>query len=64
MFARQCRVVETEVNLSTVEIKEKPEGEKIITSSHKTDAEYVRKGNQKVTGHKGFVNGKTIIKVI
>ena len=58
-------------------VREKPKGEKIINSPHKTDAEYVRKGNQKVTGHKGFVsetcdeenktqfitdvNGKTII---
>jgi len=56
VFAQQCEVVETEDNLSTVEIKEKPEGDKIINSPHNTDAEYVRKGNQKVTGHKGFVS--------
>ena len=56
VFAQQCKVVETEDNLPTIEIKEKPEGEKIINSPHNTDAEYVRKGNQKVTGHKGFVS--------
>ncbi len=56
VFAQQCKVVETEENLSTVEIREKPEGEKIINSPHNTDAEYVRKGNQKVTGNKGFVS--------
>jgi len=56
VFAQQCEVVETEDNLSTVEIREKPEGKKIINSPHTTDAEYVRKGNQKVTGHKGFLS--------
>ena len=56
VFAQQCEVVETEDNLSTVEIREKPEGEKIVNSPHNTDAEYVRKGNQKVTGHKGFLS--------
>ncbi len=56
VFSQQCKVVETEDNLSTVEIKEKPEGDKIINSPHNTDAEYVRKGKQKVTGHKGFVS--------
>ena len=56
VFAQQCEVVETEDNLSTVEIREKPEGKKIINSPHNTDAEYVRKGNQEVTGHKGFVS--------
>ncbi|MBA7537297.1 hypothetical protein ES705_29564 [subsurface metagenome] len=65
VFAQQCEVVETGDNLSTVEIKEKPEGDKIINSPHNTDAEYVRKRNQKVTetqyGDAGFVNGKTII---
>lgn len=38
-----------------IEIREKPEGEKIISSPHNTDAEYTKKRNQKVVGHKGFV---------
>lgn len=37
-----------------VEIREKPEGDKIISSPHNTDATYVRKRNQKVVGHKVF----------
>ncbi|MBW8003691.1 MAG: hypothetical protein FVQ80_17065 [Planctomycetes bacterium] len=56
VFTQQCEVVEGEDNLPKVEIREKPEGEKIINSPHNTDVEYVRKGNQKVTGHKGFVS--------
>jgi hypothetical protein len=42
-------------SLPQIEIREKPEGEKIISSPHNTDAEYTKKGNQKVVGHKGFV---------
>ena len=38
-----------------VNIREKPEGDKIISSPHNTDAEYTRKRDQKVVGHKGFV---------
>jgi len=56
VFAQQCQVVEGEEELAKVEIREKPEGEKIINSPHNTDAEYMRKGNQSVTGHKGFVS--------
>jgi hypothetical protein len=41
--------------LPQIEIREKPEGEKIISSPHNTDAEYTKKRNQKVVGHKGFV---------
>lgn len=37
-----------------VEIREKPEGGKIISSPHNTDATYVMKRNQKVVGHKVF----------
>lgn len=37
-----------------IEIREKPEGDKIISSPHNTDAAYVRKRNQTVVGHKGF----------
>lgn len=38
-----------------IEIRKKPEGEKIICSPHNTDAAYTRKRDQKVTGHKAFV---------
>lgn len=38
-----------------IEIREKPEGDKIISSLHNTDAEYTRKRKQTVVGHKGFV---------
>jgi len=38
-----------------IEIREKPVGDKIISSPHNTDAEYTRKRNQTVVGHKGFV---------
>jgi len=42
-------------NLAEIEVREKPVGEKIISSPHNTDAEYTRKRNQKVVGHKGFL---------
>jgi len=38
-----------------IEIREKPEGDKIISTPHNTDAEYTRKRDQKIVGHKGFV---------
>jgi len=38
-----------------VEIRDKPHGDKIISSPHNPDAEYTRKGKQKVVGHKGFL---------
>lgn len=37
-----------------IEIRDKPEGDKIISSPHNTDATYVRKRNQTVVGHKVF----------
>ncbi|MCP3923938.1 MAG: hypothetical protein GY714_15275 [Desulfobacterales bacterium] len=57
VFNQQCKVVETEEELSDIEIeiRERPEGKKIINTPHNTDAEYVKKNYQKVTGHKGFV---------
>ncbi len=39
---------------SEIEIRDKPEGDKIISSPHNTDATYVRKRNQTVVGHKVF----------
>lgn len=41
--------------LPEIEIREKPKGGKIISSPHNPDAEYTKKRNQKVVGHKGFV---------
>jgi hypothetical protein len=38
-----------------IEIREKPVGDKIVSSPHNTDAEYTRKRDKKVVGHKGFV---------
>lgn len=38
-----------------IEIREKPQGDKIISTPHNTDAEYTRKRDQKIVGHKGFV---------
>ena len=38
-----------------IEIREKPKGDKIISTPHNTDAEYTRKRDQKIVGHKGFV---------
>jgi Transposase DDE domain len=51
--------IEVEGDITTpepeIEIREKPEGDKIISSPHNTDAEYTRKRKQTVVGHKGFV---------
>ena len=55
VFNQQCKVIEAEGDLPTIEIREKPEGKKIINSPHNTDAEYVKKGKQQVKGHKGFI---------
>ncbi len=38
-----------------IEIREKPLGDRIISSPHNTDAVYTRKRDQKVVGHKAFV---------
>ena len=38
-----------------IEIREKPLGDKIISSPHNPDAEYTRKRAQTVVGHKGFL---------
>ncbi len=56
VFKQQCKVIEEKEEETQVEIREKPEGEKIISTPHNTDAEYVRKGKQKVTGSKGFIS--------
>jgi transposase len=46
---------DTATTVPEVEIRKKPEGDKIISTPHNTDAAYTRKRNQKVVGHKGFV---------
>lgn len=61
VFEQQCIVKENgnetkeDATSVEIEIREKPEGDKIISSPHNTDAEYTRKREQKVVGHKGFV---------
>ena len=46
---------DTAITELEIEIREKPAGDKIISSPHNTDAEYTRKRKQTVVGHKGFV---------
>ena len=60
VFEQQCVVKEASDkmesgDLAQIEIRDKPVGEKIISSPHNTDAEYTRKRDQKVVGHKGFL---------
>ena len=38
-----------------IKIREKPLGERVISSPHNTDAVYTRKRDQKVVGHKAFI---------
>ena len=38
-----------------IKIRKKPQGERIISSPHNSDAVYTRKRDQKVVGHKAFV---------
>ena len=56
VFRQQCEIIEEKDGETQVEIREKPEGEKIISTPHNTDAKYVSKGKQKVTGSKGFIS--------
>ena len=60
VFDQQCVVTEPSDemecgSLPEIEIRDKPVGGKIISSPHNTDAEYTRKRDQKVVGHKGFL---------
>ncbi len=60
VFEQQCVVKEASDKMESgdlpeIEIRDKPTGEKIISSPHNTDAEYTRKRDQKVVGHKGFL---------
>lgn len=62
VFEQQCMVKSESDDEGTfdkeaveIEIREKPEGDKIISSPHNTDANYTRKRDKTVVGHKGFV---------
>ena len=48
-------IKESNEALPEIEIREKPKGEKIISSPHNTAAEYTKKRKQLVVGHKAFV---------
>ncbi|HHT9145120.1 MAG TPA: hypothetical protein ACFYD4_05480 [Candidatus Wunengus sp. YC61] len=57
VFHQQCKVTEgNETSPCEITIREKPEGEEIVSSPHNMDARYVKKGKQKVCGQKGFVS--------
>ncbi len=56
VFHQRCKVTEGNETLPCeITIREKPEGEEIVSSPHNTDARYVKKSKQKVCGQKGFV---------
>ena len=56
VFSQQCEVKEEESDAPMeIIIRDKPLGSEIISSPHNTDARYVKKGKQKVVGHKGFL---------
>lgn len=62
VFEQQCQIKSSSDDQETsdkevveVIIREKPEGDKVISSPHNTDANYTRKRNKAVVGHKGFV---------
>jgi hypothetical protein len=56
VFDQQCETAEgTDGGKMEIVIREKPNGEEIISTPHNTDARYVRKGKQKVCGQKGFI---------
>ena len=55
VFFQQCEVVEgKESEEADIIIREKPEGDDIISSPHNTDVRYTKKRNQKVVGNRGF----------
>lgn len=56
IFFQQCQIIEGRGSEEAeIIVREKPEGEDILSSPHNTDARYTKKGNQKVVGHRGFV---------
>jgi len=57
VFHQQCKGTEgSETSPCEITIREKPEGEWIVSSPHNTDARYVKKGKQKVCGQNRFVS--------
>jgi len=57
VFHQQCKVTEgNETSPCEITLREKLEGEEIVSSPHNTDARYVKKGKQKVCGQKGFLS--------
>jgi len=54
VFAQQCELKESSDADPEIIIKEKPDSN-AICSPHNPEARYVRKGNQRITGDKGFV---------
>lgn len=62
IFEQQCDIKSLDNDSQTaktieVEFKKSPDGngEKIVSTPHNPDAQYTRKRNKAVTGHKGFV---------
>jgi hypothetical protein len=54
ILEQQCEIKETKQKDPEIIIKEKPDGDTICTP-HNTEARYVRKGKQRMTGDKNFV---------
>ena len=63
VFGQQCSITDVEKKEGKsdhsvkIEIKKIPDGkgEQIVSTPHNTDAQYTKKRNQVVTGHKGFL---------
>lgn len=58
VFHQQCEVIREKEpeSESRVVIREKPEGEQIISSPHNTASRYTKKGDQAVCGQRGFLS--------
>jgi hypothetical protein len=56
VFDQQCETVEgIDGEKLEIIIRDKPEGDDIISTPHNTDARYNKKGKQTVCGNKGFI---------
>ena len=61
VFDQQCNIIEKTIDPDgsvkiEIEIKTPDgKGKQIVSTPHNTDAQYTRKRNQVVTGHKGFL---------
>lgn len=57
VLVQQCELIETDDESASwrIKIREKPLGDEIISTPHNTDARYMKKRDQKVCGHRGFV---------